>query len=294
MTNGVRPRLDRIVIGMDFGEPALAAATWVAEDFAPEAELVLVHALGLEPAPLGAPLREMTESVATVAREFGTERLRRVAAGLGRNARVEVRDGRPAPIIAEVAHACGADLIVVGPHGGRADRPRGIGSTAERLVRMSSIPVLVATEAPSGRPERLLVPVDDVELTAAVLEWAALLMRRDGAAVTLAHVVTAPSAVAAGEAWLAGLARDIRDAGRVAVEVTVGAPGAAIAAAARRLSADLIVMGRRGQGRVFPGEVGSTVSEVLRGATCPVLLVTDAADAILDEWGTETERADVP
>lgn len=293
MSGAVTPRLERVVIGMDFGEPALAAATWVATELAPEAELVLVHALGLEPAPLGAPLREPAEPVASVAREFGAERLRRVADTLGTSARAEVHEGRPAPVISEVAHGCGADLIVVGPHGGRADRVGGIGSTAERLIRMSSIPVLVATPGSRGRPQRVFVAVDDVELTAAVLEWAALLMRRNGAAVTLAHVVGAPSDARAAEEWLTGLAREIQDVGRVAVAVLVGAPGPEITGAARRLGADLIVMGRRGKGRAMPGVLGSTVNEVLRRASCPVLLVVDSADTILDEWGTETEHVDV-
>jgi nucleotide-binding universal stress UspA family protein len=133
-----------------------------------------------------------------------------------------------------------------------------------------------------------------VELTTVVLEWAALLMRRDEAAVTLVHIVGAPSATADAEVWLARLAGEIGDAGRVAVEVLVGTPGSEVAVTTRRLGADLIVMGRRGKGRAIPGELGSTVSDVLRSATCPVLVVVDAADAILDEWGTEMADADVP
>lgn len=287
------PRLDRIVIGMDFGEPSLGAAAWVAKDFAPGAELVLVHALGLEPAPLGGPLREVTEPVATVAREFAAERLRRIAERLGPKARVEVRDGPPPPVISEVAHESGADLTVVGPHGGHDERPGGIGSTAERLVRVSSIPVLVATNTPSGRLRRVLVPVDDVDLTGSVLEWTALLMRRDGAAVTLMHVVHEAGELSAAETWLTRLVRDIQGAGPVTIQPMVGEPGAEIIAAARRLGADLIVMGRRGKGREFPGVLGSTVNHVLQSVTCPVLLVADSADAILDGWGTETEHSDV-
>jgi nucleotide-binding universal stress UspA family protein len=285
----VTPRLDRIVIGMDFGEPALAAARWAATELAPRAEVVLVHALGLEPAPLGAPMRDAAEPVAAVARDFAGKGLREVAQALRRGVSVVVRDGRPAPVISEVAHGQGADLIVVGPHGGRSDRPSGIGSTAERLVRISSIPVLVASRVGPGPPRRLLVAVDDVELTPAVLEWAALFVRRDGAEVTLAHVVGAPGDVPAATTWLDGLGRDLPGSTRIAMEVLVGAPGAEIVGAARRGAADLVVMGRRGRARVFPGVLGSTVHEVLRRAECPVLVVVDPAEAILDEWGTEME-----
>ena len=64
--------------------------------------------------------------------------------------------------------------------------------------------------------------------------------------------------------------------------------GEQVLAAARRTAADLIVMGRRGRGRVLPGVLGSTASVVLRGASCPVLVVVDPADAILDDWAVES------
>lgn len=74
------------------------------------------------------------------------------------------------------------------------------------------------------------------------------------------------------------------DSARVDLLVTTGAPGGEILAAAKRAAVDLIVMGRRGRGRALPAVAGSTVSAVLRGASCPVLVVVDAADAILEEW----------
>ena len=38
-------RIERVVIGMDFSDAAIAAATWTAETFAPEAQLIFAHAL---------------------------------------------------------------------------------------------------------------------------------------------------------------------------------------------------------------------------------------------------------
>ncbi|HEY9480241.1 MAG TPA: universal stress protein, partial [Gemmatimonadaceae bacterium] len=38
-------QLNRVLVGIDFSAPSLAAARWVAEHFAPRAELVLIHVI---------------------------------------------------------------------------------------------------------------------------------------------------------------------------------------------------------------------------------------------------------
>ena len=37
--------IEKIVVGMDFSDAAIAAATWLHEAFAPDARLIFVHAL---------------------------------------------------------------------------------------------------------------------------------------------------------------------------------------------------------------------------------------------------------
>jgi nucleotide-binding universal stress UspA family protein len=309
------PRLDRIVIGTDFSEPARAAAEWAVRVLAPNAEVMLVHALDLEaPVSLGDRSPTVSDAVLRAAREFAEARLRDTANALARpTARVEVPAGRPPTAIAALAENWGADLIVVGPHGERAPGSNRLGTSAERLIRISPIPVLLATGANGRRPRRLLVPVDEVDLTAAVLDWARMLAQRDGAAVTLVHVldprphalpsgrpVPGSDAAAAGhgpttpedvtsatEAWLGNLARELSGSVQVDLVVETGRAGEHVLAAARRSSADLIVMGRRGRGRVHPGVLGSTASVVLRETSCPVLVVVDPTDAILDDWAVD-------
>ncbi len=301
------PRLGRIVIATDFSEPARAAAEWVVRVLAPDAEVLLVHALDVEaPAALGDPWPTVSEAVRGAAHEFAVARLRAAADALGRpTARVEVPAGPAAPAIAALAENWGADLIVVGPHGDRTPSSTRLGTTAERLIRTSPVPVLLATGTDECAARRIVAPVDEVDLTAAVLEWTRLLARRDGAEVTLMHVLepgqdqpgpsrpdagsddaAAPSA--ATPAWLAGLAGDLAGPVRIDVVVGTGTPGEHVLAAARRSSADLIVMGRRGRGRVLPGVLGSTASVVLRGTTRPVLVVVDPRDAIVDDWAVES------
>jgi nucleotide-binding universal stress UspA family protein len=70
------------------------------------------------------------------------------------------------------------------------------------------------------------------------------------------------------EAWCAG----IRDAGcRHVVEVVPGSPVPALLSAARRVGADVIVVGHRGLGGA--ARLGSTSEGLIREAHVPVLVV---------------------
>lgn len=285
------PRLDRIAIGIDFSETARAAAEWAVRVLAPDAELLLVHALDVgTSASLGEPLPNVPDETRRDARVLAESRLRAVADALTRpGARLELPDGPAAPALLSVAEDWGADLVVVGPHGERTVARTAIGTTAERLIRTSPIPVLLATGTSARGVRRLLVPVDEVDLTAAMLEWTRVLAQRTGAEVTLVHVLGSvpEDDTARVEVWLAALAAELPGSVRVDLVTEAGSPGEHALAAARRASADLIVMGRRGRGRVLPGVLGSTASVVLRGAPCPVLVVVDPADAILADWTLE-------
>lgn len=305
MSERPAPRVERIAIGVDDGEPSLTAVAWVAHHLAPDAELLLVHAVDAPvPDELGAPRPRPDERRLAEVEARARTRLEELAATLpSRSVSVRTGTDRPAWVIAEAAESWGADVIVVGPHAGKASAWGKLGSTAERIVRMSPVPVLMVVRPPAGAPRHLLVPVDHVDLTPSVVDWAALLARRTGAVVTLLYVMgdgpppggDAPAYDEEDErAWLASLARELPAGADDAFEVAQGTPGEQILVAARRLGVDTIVMGRRGRGRALPAVLGSTVSAVLRGATCPVLVVTDPRDAILDMWQVEGEERETP
>ncbi len=54
-----------------------------------------------------------------------------------------VREGKPSDIILKFADECGADLIVIGMHGGSELADLLLGSVAEKVIRHSTKPVLV-------------------------------------------------------------------------------------------------------------------------------------------------------
>ena len=57
-----------------------------------------------------------------------------------------VRSGEPASVITEVAASMGADLVAMGTRGRTGLEHLVLGSTAERVVRMASCPVLTLRE----------------------------------------------------------------------------------------------------------------------------------------------------
>ncbi len=139
----------RIVVATDFHEAAARALdTAVSIAQACGAELILVHAYDVPPLVYADPL--VAGSAGQIADDLeanANQRMRAIAGGLaprvGIVSTVAVQ-GTPAECVLETVRRTGADLVVVGTHG-RHGLPRAVlGSTAERLVRTSPVPVLVA------------------------------------------------------------------------------------------------------------------------------------------------------
>ena len=297
---------ESIVIGMDFSEPAEKAATWVVSAFARGANVTLVHVIDPPDRPrfddgtLPAP-----KVIETAARDHARTQLDRLSELFAESApRTEIRIGKPHEEIARAARDLGADLIVVGPHGGRPGRTRFLGTTADQLVRTAPVPVLVATNPPAGEPRQILVPVDDAPITPALLAEVRSIAEAFDAHVTLVHVwsnavyshvasmanITSANEAEAQKAidedlrnaqkeWLAEAERAGLPRERVSIVVTHGSSGDVTVALAAERHSDLIAMGRRGAGRIAPALLGSTVGTVLSGAQCPVLVMTGASDA---------------
>lgn len=295
-------RLDRIVIGVDFGAASIAGARWAAGQLAPDAELVLVNAVDLpSPAPFLRRALPPVQELAAAARDHAERCLGEIARSLpSASVRTLVKVGRAHEVLADTARDLGAQLLVVGPHGDRARVWKPLGTTAERLVRAATIPVLVAANPRAAAPRRILVPVDESEITPYVLAAARGMATHFDADVTVVHVLAnavashaaslpaqaGRSARAPSEAladvmtetatrWLEELAVRGHGGERVSAAVTVGAAPDAILALAESIDTDLIVMGRSGAGTLRAASLGGTVGTVLHGARCPVLVVTE-------------------
>ena len=294
-------RLDRVVIGIDFSDHSIEAAQWVARQFGPSTELILVHAISIPQPPAiirsRYPRRDLL--LATI-REGAEKRLRETSLTLN-TTRVwlEIREGDPVECLTALAEQYLAGVIVAGAHGERAGVLEGLGSTASRLVRASTFPVLLVKQAHLTPISHVLVAVDKPERAREALWCAAELSQRFDAKVTAMHVVTAgvASGALAAAAVLSGTPtidlsaqlsltetpdrwRDcVVAAGvpseRANSEVAFGEATREILSAAERLGVDLVVIGRQESGNVRRAILGSVVEGVVHRARCPLLVVPE-------------------
>jgi nucleotide-binding universal stress UspA family protein len=288
-----------VVIGVDFSPGILRASGWIREYIVPGSSFVAAHALEQPAIPVF--LRDLVGGSAAAGRwkDEAAERLRGwcETAGL-HHAQCVVREGRADEVLRQVVYDSRAKLLVIGEHGGRERPWKRLGTTTERLLRTAESSLLIARGAMAGPPRRIVVAVDDAEITPRVLSQAGALADRFDARLHGVHVLSnaswshAVSAVAAtpgsdagkrarldGELsaealrWLRAMWENTQRHGKLEVDIPHGVPGDEILRLAGEYSADLIVMGRYGVGRVIPALLGSVVGSVAAGAACPVLVV---------------------
>lgn len=295
MSPAPTPSIRRVIVGMDFSAAALAAVEWTRRHFAPDAVCTIAHALDVPKAPrfLRGALPSRDEIVKG-ARAEALERLEQLRGEHDWGAvQLAVEDGRPEDVVARAAREHEADVVVVGEHA----RPRSIwsslSSTAEALVRCAPVPVLLARAVPPHAPRHLLIAVDDSEHGMAALAWGRALAGHFHARATVLHVfrpvyLNAAEAVSGIEAsrrlgeeqraqarsWIE---EQMQEAGfpprEFEVRLGEGDPAATVVAAQRGTDVDLVIMGSSGAGGVGRMLLGSVANGVLRGASCPVLVV---------------------
>jgi nucleotide-binding universal stress UspA family protein len=168
--------------------------------------------------------------------------------------------------------AAGADLAVVGTHGGSRRAGIFLGSVASRLVHSAAGPVLVARRPPDDAAPmgRIVLASDGSEASFAAADVAGRIAGRFGSTVILLSVGMQPGA---GERRaLAVQAAGLLDATGVkpAVVEPDGKPADEIVAAARDDRAALVVTGSRGLGRLKA--LGSVSERVVHAAPCSVLV----------------------
>jgi nucleotide-binding universal stress UspA family protein len=118
----------------------------------------------------------------------------------------------------------------------------------------------------------VLVPLDGSSVAEQALSVGAATARRAGASLHLVSVGPSPIATEQYLEWIAGAARAV-DGYPVSTALLHGSPAAAISEYIRTQSIDLVVMTTRGHGGVKRWCLGSVAQELLREATCSVLLL---------------------
>jgi nucleotide-binding universal stress UspA family protein len=200
--------------------------------------------------------------------------------------------GSAADVILDVALQVGAGLILVGAT--RRGKLAGaiLGTTAQRVLRASPLPVLVNRRPPQGRPRRVLLTTDLSELSAAVYERALALVTMlwgsqdlevrslfvAGDDLPLPPIGYQFTMRDQAEQRLGAFLEQMRP-GETAVEgkVRLGRSARKILVEAKEWGADLLVLGSRGRTGTSRLLIGSVAETVMRKASCDVLLIPAAA-----------------
>lgn len=273
----------KILAPLDGSENAEKVLPWLRRYGGPDkAEVVLLRVIE----PMETAL-EMADAL-----EEAQKSLRRVARELnfaGIPTRISVRKGQPAHVIVQHAQQTGCELIVMTTRGGSPVRRWTIGGTTERVMRQSSLPVLVVQSRmplpKQGRVHRILVPVDGSALAESVLPWVERLAQFHRAKIVFFHVYPPlPAGLRAKhersyEALRRRMTRTLailRDRRiRAAFRVQQGDPGAELLDVSADF--DVIAMTTHGYGGFKRWLLGSVAEKVIHGAEIPVFIYKQAA-----------------
>ena len=188
------------------------------------------------------------------------------------------------------------DLVVMGRHSRRGITQHLLGSTTERVLRGTEVPVLTVPggdiDAETGRNyEDVLVTTDGSEVAERAAPLAADVARRTGAAL---HLLTVVDVVAEGGVFDAGgvsaeFVDRLRDSGRDALDslaegidtsdldvrssVVEDRAVDGIAAYANEADIDLLVLASEGETNLLGQHLGGTTSRVLDTVKRPVLVL---------------------
>lgn len=197
---------------------------------------------------------------------------------------IEVRTGAVGETVLATAEQVGADLIVTGVSRCNELGDYVLGTTVERLVRHSRVPVLVVKERPRTRYAKLLIATDYSDCSAAGLE---VLPAFPHATATLMHAYHVPYEgfvgreanedefgelnARAGAAFLKRLTPQLRD--RLAVSNRYGPSCEVLIRAAHEEGFDLAIVCTHGGGGLGRVLIGSTAEALLGCLPCDILLV---------------------
>lgn len=135
-----------VIVATDFNDCSQAAVEHAIElARTDDAALTVVHAFDLPHRSMSLSLSPLTGELMTALEDQAQVQLEKALVPIRARlpgAKGVVRFGSPGEEILEVAREQGADLIVVGTHGHKSLPRALLGSSAEKVIRLSPIPVL--------------------------------------------------------------------------------------------------------------------------------------------------------
>ena len=283
--------IKKILCPVDFfpaSEAAVKYAAALALNY--EAELYLLHVVAtIVPTSfeVAIPPADITQLV-----EEGSRReLKKLEAAVrdtGVQVHAELRSGDVFDEIKRTIEIEQPDLIVMGTHGRRGVERWFMGSTTEKLLRHSPVPLVTIRESGEKfldtRFQRILVTTDFSEGTLDALNYAFSVAQENESKVTLLHVLHDAGADSFGkyrEAVVNGVRKQLDDLVPaearnwcdIVSRVESGVPYRVILQALDDEKIDLLVMNIHGKGMLDRALLGSTAERVVRAASCPVMMI---------------------
>jgi nucleotide-binding universal stress UspA family protein len=255
-----------------------------------EATLQLLHVV----APFVPSSFEVAAAVVDVTKsleENSRRELNKLAAVLretGVEVEADVRSGDVYDEIKRSIETAEPDLIVMGTHGRRAVERWFLGSTTEKLLRHSPVPLVTISAAgeksfPKAQFRRILVTTDFSEGTSDALNYAFSVAQENQSKVTLLHVLheAADPAVKYRDSVVEGVRKQLEDLipaearnwCDIVSRVETGVPYRVIQRTLEDEKVDLLVMNIHGKGMLDRALLGSTAERVVRVAACPVMMI---------------------
>jgi len=202
---------------------------------------------------------------------------------------VHVETGAPAAVVLKAASEAKAGLIITGVARDELLARMLLGDTVDRLIRKSSMPILIVRDRAFDPYRHMLVATDFSESSRVALETAIRFFPDAG--ISLFHAYDVPFAGYLGRSEVetqfkdygrdaadkflqeAGLAPD--QVGHVSRMIEHGVPEALLRDYAENSRRHLTVVGTHGGGLVFEALIGSTARKIIDAVPGDVLLVPD-------------------
>jgi nucleotide-binding universal stress UspA family protein len=284
------PSLAKILVPIDFSERSIGAARCalaLAARF--DSQITLLHVLLATPygagfeAAGGAMVDEWLRNRGTQA----AQDLDSFLAGEWQGLAVDriVIEGDPSAQIVDFAHRNASDLIVMPTHGYGPFRRFIIGSNAAKVLHDADCPVWTGIhmpESPSADQiawRHILCAVDLGPQSERTLAWAAWMAQVCRSRLSLIHALACTSE-SEGE-WRSHVRETVQEellrvqtnlGSQADVLVEAGEPSHVICAAAARIKAGLLVIGRGSAAGVF-GRLRTNAYAIIRQSPCPVVSV---------------------
>lgn len=286
--------MKQILVATDFSarsDRAIRRATLLAKRYG--ATVTLLHAID----------DDQPKRIVQAEREAASALLDEQARSLqdidGLVCKVRIVLGDPFEGITKAVEEIAPDLLVMGPHRRQALKDVFVGTTAERTIRASRKPVLMANGVPAGFYSHALVATDLSACSANAVRTVLTFSLQKETSVSVVHVFEAPGSghmarASMTDAQIKDYVADEKD--RAAAELRIFLRDAnfspmhqlvklnetsivtTIHEVAQEIAADLIVVGTHGRTGITKLLLGSVAEEVLRSATSDVLAVPPQQD----------------